>query len=176
MVDGIGLLHVENNLLKERIKNLEASEASAKEKASLNLKLYEAEIRNNQILKDREKIFKDKEENSDLVNKFMMKTLQNIELETKELKKTIEKQNKLINKQEVENESLRQIVFSLESLMKEEENKKKRLQNIVKHEQETCEMYEIIGKLNVEAPDYLGFVNDMLKTIKTQHSQIEEYR
>ena len=74
MVDGIGLLHVENNLLKERIKNLETSEeASAKEKASLNLKLYEAEILNNKILKDREKVFKDREENSDLVNKFMRK-------------------------------------------------------------------------------------------------------
>ena len=97
MVDGIGLLHVENNLLKERIKNLEASEASAKEKASLNLKLYEAEILNNQILKEREKILKDKEENSDLVNKFMMKTLTNIELETNELHKTIEKVKNIVN-------------------------------------------------------------------------------
>ena len=176
MVDGIGLLHVENNLLKERIKNLEASEASANEQARLNLKLYEAEVLNNQILKDREKIFKEREENGDLVNNFMMKTLQNIEGETNALKKTIEEQNKLIKEQEVENQSLREIVFSLESLMKDEENKKKGLKNIVKNEQETCKNYEIISKLDVEAPDYLSFVNDMVRTIKTQHSHIEEYK
>ena len=177
----VGLLkQVENNLLKEKIRNMETSEATLKAYyeneigelkriADLNIEMYNIEKLNNQISRERE-------QNSDIVLSFIIKNVENIELETKALKNIIEEQKLLLKSKEDENANLQNIVLSLEKLVKEEEERKKRLTRIVLNERKVCQSYDVISKFDVKTPDYLTFINDMGKTLIEQQSLIEDLR
>lgn len=215
----VGLLkHVEINLLKEKIKKLESSEAilktfyenevqSIKEKSIE--KLHSVELRNEEenkslmdahekeVQENQRKTKMNKEmyenerlrhqntksgaRNSDIVLKLLMEAITNFDHEIKAFQDMNDKQEKMIMFKELENEDfleqtmkLTKVVETMQGLVKKEDTSQKRLQRVLLKEREICESYSVISKLDMETPDYLTFIREMGKTLKDQHTIIEE--
>ena len=62
------------------------------------------------------------------------------------------------------------------TLLKKEEENKRRLERILQKESEICKSYNNISKLDIETPDYLTFMAEMGKTLLDQRNLIEDLK